>query len=168
MIKLLTDIEVAQREIEDLIGDIQSFSDCRFEKPAFKKWKEDVLSFISRTYDASESEEKKSRFEGISFWSAEWENYLESVGNITPANSGLGEASALLLSWKDDLVKRKGEHQMDRIKKIIQYTIGIVVAGGILYGIMIYIRNSNQHVINNGSIGNISLGDGATQTSKQK
>ena len=36
MIKLLTDIEVAQREIENLIGDIQSFSDCRFEKPAFK------------------------------------------------------------------------------------------------------------------------------------
>ncbi len=168
MIKLLTDIEVAQKEIENLIGDIQSFSDCRFGKPAFKKWKEDVLSFISRTYDASEAEEKRLRFEEISFWSAEWENYLESVGNITPANSGLGEASALLLSWNDDLVKRKGEHQMDRIKKVIQYLIGSAVAAGILLYVLVYIRNSNQHVINNGSIGNISLGDGATQASEQK
>ena len=120
MIKLLTDIEATQKELDDLINGIQGFADCRFGKPAFKKWKEDVRSFISRTYDASESKEKKSRFDSITFWSVEWENYLTSIGRITPENSGLGESVALLLSWKDDLVKRKGEHQMDRIKKIIQ------------------------------------------------
>lgn len=168
MIKLLIDIETAQKNLDDLINVMQVFADCRFEKPLFKKWQEDVCAFISRTYDISESNEKLSKFKGIQFWSAGWENYLESVGAITPENSGLGEAVALLMSWKDDLVKRKGEHQMDRIKKLIQYIIGIAAAGGILlYGIA-YIRNSNQHVVNNGSIGNISLGDGAAQVSEQK
>ena len=57
---------------------------------------------------------------------------------------------------------------MDRIKKIIQLIIGIAIAGGLLlYGI-VYIGKSNQHVVNNGSIGNISLGDGAAQMSEQK
>ena len=168
MINLLTNIEAAQKELDNLINGMEAFADCHFEKPAFKTWKEDVLSFISRTYDVSESNEKKSTFNGIQFWSAGWESYLESVGVITPENSGIGEAAAILLSWKDDLAKRKGEHHMDRIRKIIQFIIGIAVAGGILlYGI-VYIRNSNQHVVNNGSIGNISLGDGAAQVSEQK
>ena len=168
MIRLGVDIGKAQNEIDGLIRDAGSFVDCRFGSPLFKKWKEDIHLFLSRTYNDKESREKWLKFCDIQFWDAGWDSYISSGGPTTPENSGLGEAIAILIAWKEDLSKRKGEHQMDRIIRVIEILLGIATVGGLIVFGVAYFNQSNQNIINTGSMGNVSIGDHSVQKVDQK
>ena len=168
MIRISVNIDNAHKEIDGLIDNINCFVDCRFDSPVFKKWEEDVHLFLTRTYDEKESEEKWSRFRGIQFCDAEYGDIIPSFGETTTENSGLGEAAAILLAWKEDLDKRRSGHTMNRIMKIIGVLIGVAGLFGIVAYFTVSINMPKQSIISNGPIGNVNMGDNAMQTAVQK
>ena len=161
MIKLRVRLSEAIDEIGELIEATNDFMDCRFEKMEFKTWKEDVCSFLNRTYCGAELYDKMDKFNSICFISAGWDSYCPSLEHIDADDSGLGGARALLMAWKNDLCKRREEHMMDKLSRAVIVVLSLGMAGGIAYGI--YVKISNHKLVNNGRVENVNSGDNPVQ-----
>lgn len=137
-------------ELSELIERAREFVDCHYERPSFKKWQNDVEAFVARTYEDSEKREKLDKFRRISLMSAGWANYLTTY-SADPNTTGLGEAVALLTSWRDDLEKRSLV-DLGKIVKWISYLIlGVCTAGGCSL-IVRFVNNSNVAEIRDSNI----------------
>ena len=161
MIKLRVKLYKAIDEIAGLIKLANDFSDCRFEKIEFKLWKENVRAFLNRTYDGDELADKMGKFNSIYFISAGWDSDFPSLESIDVDSSGLGDAVALLTAWKNDLGKRRGEHMLERFKRVLLFLLGLGAVGGVVYGV--YVKFYRQEVVNSGRIDNLNMGDNPTQ-----
>ena len=161
MIKLRVRLFDAIDEIGELIEATDDFMDCRFEKMEFKSWKEDVCSFLNRTYCGAELTDKMDKFNSIYFISAGWDSCCPTLEHIDADNSGLNDARALLIAWKNDLCKRGKEHVMDKLRWAVLFVLGLGMFGGIAYGICVKV--SNHKFVNNGHVENVNSGDNPVQ-----
>ena len=133
--------DAAIKELSELIGRATQFADCDYERAECKKWRYDILAWIRRHYKGGECNQKVHDFESIQFISLGWNKVLTTY-TADPEITGLGYAVAMMMSWKEDLVRRAPLEKWTKVKKIL---LGVLTALGIAGGgLAVYIKISNN------------------------
>lgn len=134
--------DTAIKELSELIGRAAQFADCDYERAECKKWRYDILAWIRRHYKGGECNQKVHDFESIQFISLGWNKVLATY-TADPEVTGLGCAVAMMMSWKEDLVRRVPLEKWTKVEKIL---LGILAALGIVGGggLAVYIKISNN------------------------